>query len=293
MKLIVILFLFFVTLTNIYAKDTLDVALYGVDKKIATEKTVKTLLSNLFKKIDKLKDLELNTFFYKNKEDLIRDFKSKNNKFDILYTMPSIYIENYDLFNKDAKNLVSLNFNNNKYIQYYLITNKKTGLNTLADLKRKKLILAATDNLSKIWFDKISYESTNKSYKSYIKKEISTFSRHKKVLDIYFNKIDIAIVPKSTYDVMVDLNPSISKSIKILRKSPVIFPYVLGIVHSSAGSSVIDEYNKFILDSSNNDYISDLLNLVKLKNLEDCSKSDFDEVHKLYKEYLSLKSKYN
>lgn len=293
MKLITILFLFFITLTNLWSKDTLDVALYGVDKKIATEKTVKTLLTNLFKKIDKLKDLELNTFFYKDKNELINDFKSKNNKFDILYTMPSLYIENYELFNKGSKNLVSLNFNNEKYIQYYLITNKKTGLNSIKDLKGKKLVLAGTDNLSKIWFDKISYESTQKSYTTYIKKEISNYSRHKKLLDIYFNKVDIAIVSKSTYDVMVDLNPTIAKNIKILKKSPAIFPYVLGIVHSSAGSSVIDEYNNFILDSSNADYISSLLNLVKLKNLENCEKTDFEETYKLYNEYLKLKNKYN
>jgi len=42
---------------------------------------------------------------------------------DLLFTLPSVYLHHYKLFNKGAKNPISLSLDDNKFIQYYLISN--------------------------------------------------------------------------------------------------------------------------------------------------------------------------
>lgn len=290
---IIISFLFFINILLADHIHELNIALYGLDKKVANEKTVKKLFQKLIQKIDKLKDLELNTFFYKNEAELLKAFKSKKNEFDILYMVPSTYLKNFDVFNKYAKSSIIIKQSDEKYVQYYIIASKKSKIKSLKDIKNKKLDLHSSDELSRMWFDKISYETIGRSFKPHILKENRSFNQYKKILDVFFNKTDIAIISKEMWDTTVDLNPTIAKNLTILKKSPAIFPSVIGLVHQSADAEIFKHYDSYIMNKNNEEYIEEVLSLVKFRKLEVLKKSDFMEAHDFYENYLKIKAKYN
>ncbi len=43
------------------------------------------------------------------------------------------------------------------------------------------------------------------------------------LLKLFFNKADIAVIPKNTYETAIELNPQIQKNITTLYESPKIF----------------------------------------------------------------------
>ena len=98
--------------------------------------------------------------------------------------------------------------------------------------------------------------------------------------------------PDGVYSVVLILVAILLVIVFFIRRSAKISSTVK-LVSQIQNAKSFDEYNKFILDSSNDDYISSLLNLVKLKNLENCTKTDFEATYKIYNEYLKVKNKYN
>jgi len=289
---VLVSFLFFINIVYADHIHNINIALYGLDKKVANEKTVKKLFQKLIQKIDKLKHLELKTFFYKNESDLIKDFKSKKNHFDLLYIVPSTYLKNYKVFNQHSKSSITIKQSDDKYVQYYIITNKKSDIKKLDDIKNRKLHLHSSDELSRIWFDKLCYESFGKSFKPHILKENRSFNQYKKILDVFFNKTDIAIVTKEMWDTTVSLNPAIAKKLTILKKSPSIFPAVIGLVHKSADKEIFDAYDNYIMNNKNEEYIEDVLSLVKFRKIEVLKEKDFQKAYEFYSNYLNVKEKY-
>ena len=289
---ILISFLFFINIVYAHHIEKINIALYGLDKKVANEKTVKKLFQKLIEKIDELKDLELNTFFYKNESDLIRDYESNKNHFDLLYIVPSTYLKNYKVFNQHSKSSITIKQSDDKYVQYYIITNKKSNIKKLENIRNRKLDLHSSDELSRIWFDKICYERFGKSFKPHILKESRSFNQYKKILDVFFNKTDMAIVTKEMWDTTVSLNPTIEKNLRIIEKSPSIFPAVIGLVHKSADNEIFDAYDDYIMNNNNEEYIEDVLSLVKFRKIETLKEKDFQKAYEFYSNYLEVKEKY-
>lgn len=282
------LLIFFIISTNSLASKTnevsLEIALYGLDKNTASDKTVKKILLKIFQKIDELENIKVNAFFYKDEKKLINDFISEEKKFDILYTVPLTYLKNYETFNKYGKDFIILR-NHNKYVQYYLIKNKKLKIKSLKGMKNKKLITPSSDELSRIWLDSLFLKETNKPYTFYIKNEKQDFKMYKKVLDVYFNKTDFVIVPKHIWDTTIELNPKITNKLEIFRKSKPIFPGIIGAFHRKVDEKFINTYNSFIIDPNNEEYMQNILNLVKLYGVEIMNKNDYSKALDFYLDY--------
>jgi len=290
----ILLFVFFIISTSAFAfeseKQSINIALYGLDKNTASTKTVKKMLLKLFKKIEKLENFNVNTFFYKNEKELIRDFISNKKKFDILYTVPITFIKNHKTFYKYGNDFVTLK-NHDKYKEYYLIKNKNLKIKSLKGMENKKLVTASSDELSRIWLDYIFLSETKKSYKFYIKQSAEHFKMYKRVLDVYFDKTDFAVVHKNIWDTTIELNPNITKKIEIFRKSKQIFPGIIGVFHRDVNKDLIRTYNEFIQNPKNKEYIHTLLNLVKLNSVEVIKKHDYQKSVEFYLKYKKMKEK--
>lgn len=293
MKYIFITLLFFFNI-SFASSNELSVALYGLDKKVANEKTVEKLLIKLFNKIEYLKDKKVKTYFYKDKKLLIEDLKSHEKKFDFLFTIPSLYLHYYEVFNTNSKNLLALSLDNSKLVEYYLITNKENKINSLSDLKNRSIVLQSADILSQIWLESLFFQSGLNFHKENIKvKKTQNYRMYKKVLDVYFNKVDLAIISSYTWNTSVDLNPNIIKKVRILKKSDKIFPPVISVAHKSIDKNTLKYFNDYVFNDENNEHVSNILSLVKVNKFEKVHKDDFIKSYEFYQNYLLLKEKYN
>jgi len=112
---------------------------------------------------------------------------------------------------------------------YYLISRKDHGHNKLADLKNDKLrILARNDGQTpSIWLDKLLRDKKLQKKEKLFKEISFDFVPTNVILPVYFKKIDAAIVTKTSFELMCELNPKLKKEFNILEVSPALLFGVL------------------------------------------------------------------
>ena len=292
MKILMILILFsfsFLQAEKIKDKEY-DIGLLIEKHNFREMKDIRLGLKRIFTKAQEIKKEVLNISFYQNSDEIINDFVYEK-KLDIINVMPIDYLNNRDLIYKHSDSFWIIKDSKNNYKQYYIISNVESGINDISDIENKKIVTYLSDNLARIWLDKLSLEINRKSYTTLIGKEITTKSSSKPILDIFFKKSDIAVVTKLSWEVMKELNPGIMKKIKIIKKSEPIFFLTLGFFHKDSSKSLRKKFKKAIVDPVFEDNLEELLALVKSKEFMFVDDSYFTPIHKFYDEYLELKNK--
>jgi len=161
-------------------------------------------------------------------------------------------------------------------------------------MKNKKVVVQSADLLSQIWLESLFYKKgLNYNKKNILLNKTQNYRMYKKVLDVYFNKIDLGIISSYTWQTSVDLNPSIKSKVKIIKKSKKIFPPVISVAHKNIDEKVLKSFNDYIFNEENSEYVSNILSIVKVNRFDKINKNDYNEAIKFYKEYLRLKRKYN
>lgn len=277
-----ILFLFLIIVFSLKA-DTISIGLYGLDKKVANEKTVKKLMEKFLSHIKGLEKLDVIVNTYYDEATLKEDYK--NNKIDLFYMTPSMYIKNFDFFNNNTKNFIILKDSDDRYIQYLSLVNRLSNIDSYDKLENKNVSFYTNHNLSKLWFMKRYYEETNEKNINYNIKDYSNFNQHKKILDVYFNKLDLAVVPAHVWQIAKDLNPKIEERIKILDTSKKIFPTVLGLFNKDCDDFKVNIHSKFISDPKNKETIKKILSLVRYETVEQIDSKVYVEAHEFYEKY--------
>ncbi|MAD42471.1 MAG: hypothetical protein CL623_08790 [Arcobacter sp.] len=173
----------------------------------------------------------------------------------------------------------------------YLITNIKSNINSISDLKDKKIGIDTLNNFGKVFLEKTYIDSTKKSADNLISK-ISYNKSNSLVLQTYFSKYDAAVVTSFEYDIMLELNPAIKKKIKILKSSPEIFPYLLILFNKNNTSENIKIFKEILNKFFASERKHELFDMLKIKDLSIIEKRDLDKLDEYYKEYLKSKSKY-
>tara|TARA_B100001063_G_scaffold89470_1_gene83297 strand:+ start:563 stop:1138 length:576 start_codon:yes stop_codon:yes gene_type:complete len=179
----------------------------------------------------------------------------------------------------------------NAYQKMYLITNIKSNINSISDLKDKKIGIDTLNNFGKVFLEKTYIDSTKKSADNLISK-ISYNKSNSLVLQTYFSKYDAAVVTSFEYDIMLELNPAIKKKIKILKSSPEIFPYLLILFNKNNTSENIKIFKEILNKFFASERKHELFDMLKIKDLSIIEKRDLDKLDEYYKEYLKSKSKY-
>lgn len=106
------------------------------------------------------------------------------------------------------------------------------------------------------------------------------------ILDVFFDKADVGVTYKSTYNLMIELNPEINNKIKILAEYPIIsknFSYFRKNYPSN------DTLTKIALVVKNDVRGKQILSVFKTPELKECKVVYLDSILQYYNEYLRLK----
>ncbi len=109
---------------------------------------------------------------------------------------------------------------------YYLITNKTDNINSLKDLSKENIKLLARSNgqVPFLWLDKLLRDYKLPPKEKFFRTISFDHKPTNVLLPVFFNKITSAIITKTSYELLCELNPQISKQIKILEVSdPLLF----------------------------------------------------------------------
>ncbi len=121
-----------------------------------------------------------------------------------------------------------------------LLVRKDAGIRSTSDLAGKRVVLLADNEISDLWMETFclrTFQKTCAGAGLNISKE--TRSRQQ-VLQVFFGKVDAALVRGYPYLLAVDLNPQIRARTQVLERIP-LYPGALGLFASSV-SPAFREY---------------------------------------------------
>ena len=111
---------------------------------------------------------------------------------------------------------------------YILVTHKDSGISQLKHLEGKKLILHSGGRgyISRFWLDYLLLKEELNSMVDFFStvKEVDKSSQA--ILPVFFGQADVCLVPKDSFDTLVDLNPQIIRDLRIMHESPGFIFYI-------------------------------------------------------------------
>jgi len=206
-RFLVLVFVFFLSLHAKEGTKRFNVAYMADSMTNYSKKDLKIAMNLWLQELAKKAGYTSQMFFYEDPKKIVADLKA--GKIDYISAFPLVYVKYFNL------NLLSDGFSG--------------GLKNIDD--NLFVILVRNDNKIQSWEDirKIDprvgiqkYDEIMHLYSKYKTKNINLniedySKRSRAILDLFFNKLDVVIVPRISFILATELNPQLSKKIKILE----------------------------------------------------------------------------
>ena len=224
--------------------------------------------------------------------DNINDIDSSSLKKAAIISLNSIDFLNY-------KNKLNLDgafvpiISGSVFDEYIMLT--KGNIKKVSELKNAKIGMGLKKNhlISYLWLDVILSKNQLPLADRFFSLIKESEKESRLILSVFFGQLDACVVTQNAYDLMVELNPQIKKSLKIIDKSPGLLTTVT--CFSKNFNNI--EYRKKVIEGANklNTYPGgkQILTLMKIEQVTSYKDNYLDNLKKLLKEYnkIILKSK--
>jgi len=256
----------------------------------ASNKEYGILFGILLEKLSANEDVKSKLKYYEDEKLILNEFIE--HKLDYVAVNPIYYLKNQNLLDPYVKYYWSLRKYESKFQKMILVVRKDSKINSIKDLKQKRVKLEKNNFMGKLVLDKVVLEKTHIRYKHYIKSLDYTNTDLSAVLQVYFKKSDVAIIPQSAYDLICEMNPAIHKSIKVIYDTKHIFMPILSLVNNQSSKMLFPKMKKIFDNIHKSSAGKNFFELIKMKNVDVISQKDLEPLKKYYEEYIILKNKY-
>ncbi|WP_066979705.1 PhnD/SsuA/transferrin family substrate-binding protein [Methylomonas lenta] len=169
----------------------------------------------------------------------------------------------------------------------YLVVRGDKNISGIKDLAGKRMLLPEDDELAEVFVDSLFLKQFRANYKT----KLTSVQKQKKgsriLLDIYFNQADAGVIYRNAYDVMVELNPDIARTVLVLEKLPIKnknFSYFV------KGYPFSVELSKMVITAFKHSVrAKQILDVFRTPELDHCSINELDFYEEFYADYLRLK----
>jgi ABC-type phosphate/phosphonate transport system substrate-binding protein len=245
----------------------------------------------LIRKISAKNDMTGKMTSYDKATDIVHDFIV--HKLDYIMINPYYLLENENRLIKNTAVFWSVRKAKDKFEKMLVLVGRNKGINKISDLKNKTVALKEDNYMGKVVLDKALLESSvHHSYKHYIK-NIQTVKTHSRaILQLYFGKIDAAIVPKYTYDLMCEMNPAVKKRVKVIYETKSLFMPIVCMVNKKTKHQIINDMKTGAASFPYTKNGRNVLALFKMTHLDIFKDEELKVLRNYYHEYKTLEKKY-
>lgn len=269
-------------------------ARYGVLQKdtILTEfKAARITFSIWVEDIFRQYDSDIEMVFYEDDEKAYKDF-IVNESLDMVIVNLPMFFEHYDEIRAKSDSFWSIAYNEYKYKRYYLIARNEADMTSIKDVKNKVLTVQKKDSIAKVWIDKLALETFEQGIEKVTQQYIMQKEDSTAVLNVFFKTSDFAVISEMTWDTMVELNPAISKKLKIIEQSkPIHIPYI-GFFSKKATPLNKEAFFELSADFQNLPRSSQIMTMLKFNRIFKVDEPAIAHLKTYFDDYFMLKQKY-
>ncbi len=112
--------------------------------------------------------------------------------------------------------------NKSPYETFLLVVHMESGLKSLKDLKKRKIMVERGKKtfVPHYWLETIVMKEPHLLPKDYFGSVVMEDNPLRTTVPLYFKKADACVISRSSYNVLVEMNPQYEKSFVILKESP-------------------------------------------------------------------------
>ncbi|MBF0102940.1 MAG: PhnD/SsuA/transferrin family substrate-binding protein [Desulfobacterales bacterium] len=219
--------------------------------------------------------------YYKDIDSIVMDLK--NNKIDLVTTTPINYLE----IAKQANVEIAYG-NERKDIRYLLMVNH--SINTIADLQHKKLCIRSNDQIGFLFINLLLRTNGYKELDTFFDAVIKKSDLSEVILSVFFSKADACVATDTVYQTMTELNPQVSKQIKVIDQSGATIN-IVSFFRADYPKELKEIVKREIFNLKNNNYSKQVLTLLKIKDILPLNDSDLDNIRDMMERYQKFISK--
>jgi len=173
----------------------------------------------------------------------------------------------------------------------YLLLVKRSRSKNFLDPKAKVAMLNY-DYMQHLYLDSYLLKQYHKSTQNFFHKVEYFSSTSQVILKLFFSKVEACVVSEHAYNIAVELNPQLEKSLKVLDMSDKIFPSIGLTIARKGDQKIVELYDDFTYQKKDIKSLSNVLMLYKAEAIVPFTRDDMDKVREFYLSYLALKRKY-
>ena len=206
-------------LNMIYSKNILPHVDFR-DAAASIEIWTKELLSEIYT------EYSLNNIFVDGIDQIDEKFINDKTSFIILTALE--YLTNKEKLKNVTPTLLSSDDDGIVGIEYVVLVNKNSNINSLVDLKHKTISFVDdySNALPRLWFDVLLKSEGLPVSDRFFKQIHTSLNANQAVLKTFFKQIDACLVPKKLLKTIFVLNPQLESDLVILRQSE---PFIAGV----------------------------------------------------------------
>lgn len=235
-------------------------------------------------------NLKTELSFFRNLDKALNAYKNKEYEFFGLNIVD--YLENRKTLDKTTHSYIAALYKKDLFNSYVIIANKKSKINTIADLKNKKVSILSQFQMGKLFLDSELLKLKGNISDNFIETIIKTKKHSTSIMNTFFRKTDVAVIPEYKLKLMQEMNPSLMKKIKVIKKSKAIFLSTIALVQDTKDTEA-KKLAHTLVELLNSQMGRNILNIFKVKALKSVEKNELKEIKLYYDEYKKLLSNYN
>jgi ABC-type phosphate/phosphonate transport system substrate-binding protein len=219
--------------------------------------------------------------------DSISDMRTAfdNGELDFVLAPPILLAKHFNR-NSLAEGFVGTTLDGNSYGTVLLVRSDKQ-INGIKDLTGKRLLMPEQDELADIFLDTLIIKSHRQHYEQVFSTVQSKEKQSSIVLALFFNQADAGVVFEETYNLMVELNPQIKETIKILATFPAKSPNY-GYFSHNYPKPIRDRITETVTVLNKEVRPQQILNDLRMASLIKCPTEELIPFDQLIREHQSL-----
>ncbi|MCG7900247.1 MAG: phosphate/phosphite/phosphonate ABC transporter substrate-binding protein [Candidatus Thiodiazotropha weberae] len=170
---------------------------------------------------------------------------------------------------------------------YLLLVRHDDNLTSLRQLKEKTLSMGASHQVGKLFLDVELLQQQLPLSDQFFKEIHIVKGDNTSIIDLYFGKVDAAVVPKFTFETSQTLNPQIKNKIEVLASSEPMIHQVVGLRHDFPQHR-IDNFEPHILTDQPSKRLINVFETFGIERIHRVTEESFKEVKSLQNRYNKL-----
>lgn len=220
---------------------------------------------------------------YQSTDEMINSMQK--GELDTIFVNPIDYLDLDSLVHSQYRYTLSFGDKTEQRVRF--ITRSSESISHLSQLHGKRLSIPKGYLLGKVYLEVVLAEAGLQPPNEFFSSIHLSKNTNESLLDVFFNKTDLAVTSDLAYELAKELNPQIENNTDILITSPPYIPFIIGVNKQVPENTLVD-LDAILMEVNSKPRIRQLLSLFSANDLVRVKPEHLDELIKLRKKHQKI-----